>query len=199
MLFLLNKKVAAAKYQYGIAKRAGISRRKYYDSVHSSLSSITSKCNNKIMSPSTNKEPAQVANTIQLSKKVKRPIMHTFFEPAYGKDNLVVELNDWDKAWTDAGWKTSVLTLTDAQRHPYFKRFKRAFDNAKYKVDDCHRMHFYRWLAMAASGGGWISDVSCICIKQLLKYVVRNYTQTFYFFFISSMIPCLYIPNHLKY
>ena len=291
---VLSDKVVAAKYEYRISQKAKIPRRKYYETVHSSLTSINNKCNNKIERPFANEKQVEITNKNEaylnnnepdyneinnkiertfvhekqveitnkneaylnnnepdyneINNKIERPsanekqveitnkneaylnnnepdyneistigeenqlqeqmipehsgnnqeyrqeeqryeiqshtkrrvevigtkqnpsaeqpVMHTFFEPAYGKyDNLVVELGVWEKAWTDAGWKTSVLTLKDAQRHPYFKRFKRTFDNAKYKVDDYNRMCFYRWLAMAASGGGWMSDVSCISIK----------------------------------
>ena len=71
----------------------------------------------------------------------------------------------WEKDWDDIGQKTSMLSLKDAQRHPYFKIFKRVFGYANYKLNDYNSMCFYRWLAMAASGDDWTSNVSCVCIK----------------------------------
>ena len=186
-----SKKLTGAKFQYRIAARAGIRRRSYYEAVHSSLSSISHKCNEEKAkrqtftivekseasstlnkktleasndknepdaSNASNEEKPDASNTLQLVPN-KRPIIHTFFQPAYGKyDRLLVQVEVWKNAWEDAGWEPVVLSLEDAQRHSYFNRFKKAFDNAKLKVDDYNRMCFYRWLAMAASGGGWMSD-----------------------------------------
>jgi len=88
-----------------------------------------------------------------------RPIMHTFFEPAWKNHaNLLAELDNWKKAWSDAGWDPIVLTLADARRHPDFQKFEDAFAKAEHQLHDYDRMCFYRWLAMASSGGGWMSD-----------------------------------------
>jgi len=93
------------------------------------------------------------------SSNKKRPIMHTFFEPAYGKyDKLLLELEEWKKAWYNAGWEPVVISLKDASKHPYFNRFKQAFDKTRFAISDYNRMCFYRWLAMASIGGGWMSD-----------------------------------------
>lgn len=129
----INNKLAA-KFTYKIAKVAGIPRRKYYKEVMTSISSAhATSCGS--------------------------PVMHTFFEPAFNKyDNLLVELGEWRKAWENAGWKTVVLTMKDAKRHPLFDKFRNAFDAAKSEVSEYNRMCFFRWLAMATSGGGWMSD-----------------------------------------
>jgi len=58
----------------------------------------------------------------------------------------------------NAGWKPIVLTLKDAKRHPLFLNFTKAFDEAKYPLSKYDQMCFYRWLAMAKVGGGWMSD-----------------------------------------
>jgi len=129
---LLDHKIAA-KFSYQIAQRAGFTRKQYYDAVTSSLKTLTEKC------------------TI--------PKMHTFFEPAYDKvGKLLEELEGWKKAWKDAGWRPVVLTMEDAKKHPDFKKFEKAFKSAEYKISKYDQMCFYRWLAMAVSGGGWMSD-----------------------------------------
>jgi len=87
------------------------------------------------------------------------PRMHTFFEPAYNQvEKLLEDLEVWKKSWREAGWNAIVLTLEDAKRHHSFEKFRDAFDNADYKTNEYNRMCFYRWLAVAASGGGWMSD-----------------------------------------
>jgi len=125
----------AAKFSYRIAHDAGIARSRYYHAVKSSLVSLKEKC--------------------------ERPKIYTFFEPAYAKkqiDRLLIELDGWKRVWKDAGWNPIVLTLEDAKLHPNFVKFNMAFDEAEYKTSQYDRMCFYRWLAMSAAGGGWMSD-----------------------------------------
>ena len=68
-----------------------------------------------------------------------------------------------EKAWTDAGWETRVLTLEDAKRSPEFKNVNRRIDriprggNAEYE-----RLCYLRYLAMNAVGGGWMSDMDTV-------------------------------------
>lgn len=88
-----------------------------------------------------------------------RPIMHTFYEKvSAGEDDL---LEAWKEEWSIAGFKTVVLNIKDAKKHPYFEEFERIishlFDNHK-THDMYNQMCYYRWLAMAASGGGWMCD-----------------------------------------
>jgi len=101
----------------------------------------------------------RILNFFRSKDEAKMPRMHTFFEPAY--DNVEKQLEDldvWKEVWRKAGWDTKVLKLEDAKRHPMFDKFREAFDNAEYKINEYNRMCFYRWLAIASSGGGWMSD-----------------------------------------
>lgn len=83
-----------------------------------------------------------------------RPIMHTFFEKTInGEEDLVVA---WREEWTKAGFNARVLKLEDAKSHPYFKKMERVVEPLFSKGYDA--MCLYRWLAMAASGGGWMCD-----------------------------------------
>jgi len=86
-----------------------------------------------------------------------RPKMHTFFTPVSNSPDTSL-LDVWKKSWSDAGWEPVVLTLEDARKHPDYRRFIEAFESAEYKLKDYDRMCFLRWLAMAMSGGGWMSD-----------------------------------------
>jgi len=83
-----------------------------------------------------------------------RPIMHTFYEKVgRGDDDL---LEAWKEEWTIAGFEAKVLTLKDAKRHSYFtemEKFVKPHFGTGYNA-----MCLYRWLAMAASGGGWMCD-----------------------------------------
>jgi len=83
-----------------------------------------------------------------------RPIMHTFYENLpEGEDDLVVA---WKEEWTLAGFETRVLNFEDAKRHPYFKQMEEVVKPMF--GEGYNAMCLYRWLAMAASGGGWMTD-----------------------------------------
>jgi len=85
-----------------------------------------------------------------------RPIMHTFYEKVNsGEDDL---LEAWKEEWSIAGFKTVVLNLENAKKHPYFEEMEKVMEHMFEKHDGYNRMCYYRWLAMAASGGGWMSD-----------------------------------------
>jgi len=91
-----------------------------------------------------------------------RPVMHTFFFfETIDKSNgeVLAELDNWKNAWSEAGWRPVVLTLEDAKRHNDYQHYHDTFMKAEYKIDQYNRMRFYRWLAMAVAGGGWMSDL----------------------------------------
>jgi len=87
----------------------------------------------------------------------QRPKMYTFFT-RFSQDIEQELLDSWKKAWYEAGWEPVVLGLEDAKRHPNYRRFIDAFEQADYRVLDFDRLCFLRWLAMGVSGGGWMSD-----------------------------------------
>lgn len=93
--------------------------------------------------------------TASVASNHGRPIMHTFYEKlSVGEDDL---LEVWKEEWNEAGFEVKVLKLEDAQRHPYCKDMERVvFGNVYHNPYDT--LCFYRWLAMAASGGGWMCD-----------------------------------------
>jgi len=121
-----------------------------------------------------------------------KPIIYTFFEPAYNQvDKLLEDVEIWKNIWRKAGWNAIALTLEDAKRHNSFEKFRDAFDNAEYKTNEYNRMCFYRWLAVAASGGGWMSDYDTLPLySQPLKdgfYLPNDGRFTSY----GGNVPCL--------
>jgi hypothetical protein len=100
---------------------------------------------------------APLVSLEQESSMGGRPVMHTFYEKVReGQDDL---LGVWKDEWSRAGFEPRILTLKDAKKHPYFKEMEREvrpmFENGY------DAMCFYRWLAMATAGGGWMSDYDC--------------------------------------
>jgi len=85
----------------------------------------------------------------------RRPIMHTFYHLKSPEEDQVVEL--WRKEWTNAGFRTRVLTLEDAVKPPAFKEVERIMEPL-HGSRSHEAMCFYRWFAMAALGGGWLSE-----------------------------------------
>ena len=98
------------------------------------------------------KEDAHLANSI-------KPVIHTFFQPMQGQRNEGRDplIDVWSLQWRNAGFEPVVLTVDDAKRHPYFKTMEEAV-RKEFANNEYNTLCFYRYLAMAASGGGWMSD-----------------------------------------
>jgi len=92
--------------------------------------------------------------SIRLVNLQTRPIIHTF-EQKEGRGDLdLVRL--WKGEWSKAGFYPKILTIADAKKHPYFKEME---DIVRPIFGDSYdAMNFYRWLAMASVGGGWMSE-----------------------------------------
>ena len=90
------------------------------------------------------------------------PVIYTFYEKEsidkWTEEQTPTDLNGWRNAWRNAGWHPVVLQLKDAKRHPKFKELKEILDNSHIRNLQHEKMCFYRWLAVAAAGGGWMSD-----------------------------------------
>jgi hypothetical protein len=79
--------------------------------------------------------------------------------PAHAGRGEVELVELWQKNWNSIGVETSVLNLSHAKDHPYFKEFDKAVSvlpsvNSKEYELAC----FHRWLALACVGGGFMSD-----------------------------------------
>lgn len=75
----------------------------------------------------------------------------------------------WREAWTAAGWEPFVLSEWYARKHPLYA----ALDELVSKLPSTNparyeRACYMRWLALAAIGGGWMSDYDCFPAPGLL-------------------------------
>jgi len=98
-----------------------------------------------------------------LDKYGSRPKMFTFYSRASKPNSKLPYENDmillaWKAAWHENGWDPIVLSLDDAKKHHLYKKFEDTFHDAEPQISLYDRYCFYRWLAVAAHGGGWMSD-----------------------------------------
>jgi len=132
---------------------------------------------------------------------VKKPVMHTFFEPTdkkYGCCGMSHEghstlLSAWKQAWEDRGWETKVLTKGNAIDHP-------DFDLLTAKLHELHvgeydTKCFWRWLAMASREDGngeglWMSDYDVFPLG-LDAEEGRKIANNVAFKSFSRHVPCL--------
>jgi len=99
-----------------------------------------------------------------------RPIIHTFFNSLRSKKtNRVLRIDAamiavWKHAWSLAGWNPRVLGLEDAEKFPGFENMYEAVTaiHPKMSGDRYEIMCYLRYFAMAAVGGGYMSDYDVI-------------------------------------
>jgi len=65
----------------------------------------------------------------------------------------------WREKWKSAGWEPVILSEWQARQHPHFEEY----DAAISKLPSCNppiyeKFCFYRWIALAQVGGGWLAD-----------------------------------------
>lgn len=95
-------------------------------------------------------------------------VVHTFFSPIDPHTRLPTKnlnatdrlmLDTWRAAWESAGWETRILTIEDAQRHPDYESYNKGLDEVPLGANAYYnRLCFLRWLAMATTEGGFMSD-----------------------------------------
>ena len=91
------------------------------------------------------------------------PVMHTFYEPITAQRGFLGAkepkmLKLWKEEWQAAGFETKILTLKDAKKHPYFPIMEQVVSEI-FPNDDYNKYCYYRYLAMAIAGGGWMADM----------------------------------------
>lgn len=89
--------------------------------------------------------------------------IYTYYEVVPGLPSQAELIHLWDQSWRKRGWTPRLLTQRDAERHPMFNQFKARVhtyptaNNRRYE-DAC----YFRWLALAQHGGGWMCDYDVI-------------------------------------
>jgi hypothetical protein len=127
---------------------------------HRDLQNETNQNDSKSDNGNNNNNERDVPSESEEIEPGSRPVMHTFYEPISsggfdGVDSPMMKL--WKEEWQSAGFDTKVLALADAKRHPDFDIMEKAVKEI-YPDDLYNQYCFYRYLAMAADGGGWMSD-----------------------------------------
>ena len=96
-------------------------------------------------------------------EKCQSPVIYTFFEMAHDEKGShemdAMDVEQWKSAWMEAGWHPVILNLDDAKKHPGFSDFQGVVNDSAMKGIEYEQMCYYRWLAVAAAGGGWMADI----------------------------------------
>jgi len=95
----------------------------------------------------------------------RRPIVKTFFQSLEDSSSTAPShdplLQVWKEEWEMAGFEAQILTMEDARKHPYYDKMREAVEKV-FKTDPYNQYCFYRYLAMAVTGGGWHVDYDTI-------------------------------------
>ena len=73
-------------------------------------------------------------------------------------------LEEWKRAWSEAGFEPRVLTLEDARTHPQFIPIDYAMEHTW--LDGYNKMCIWRWVAMSNVGGGWMTDYDVFPLRS---------------------------------
>ena len=118
--------------------------------------------NNKI---EDNKDAEESSTSVDVDTEEdnlnEKPLMHTFYEPNGSCCGMTLEghlnlVKAWEESWQARGWDTKVLTKADAMTHPDFEKNEELLKS--FRVGEYNRRCFWRWMAMAMVGGGWMTD-----------------------------------------
>lgn len=101
-----------------------------------------------------------------------RPVINVFFERIAPEqrftsmtdkdDDALLEF--WKHTWKAAGWEPRVLTLQDTKQHSLYESFQKELDDLC--MDEFGKLSLLRWLAMAATGGGWLVDYDVFPLRD---------------------------------
>ena len=125
-------------------------------------------------------EPVEGVTADDEQDEDPRPIMHTYFDAisSKGLEDELALVAAWEAAWQSAGWRTKVLTGEDAKKHHQYDELWPLIDAMPLIQYD--KLCYLRWLAMGATGGGWMSDYDTVPLRGSLERAVDlSYRPTF--------------------
>ena len=136
--------------------------------LHSS-STATSPLRRRMLAELESTRPTSSEGTEQKRKRA-RPRMYTFYNHVLAdveKSTDQETLDVWKEEWTRAGFDARILTMEDATAHPNFNSYKQTLQDsvALHAPIEYNSMCFYRWLAMATVGGGFMSDYDTLPLQ----------------------------------
>ena len=146
------------------------------DAVASQLSeSSTSKQSISVQETVSPQEPVpkSVSQVIAVNDAVDpgRPIMHTYYEPTktdMTRDGDMDLLENWKKAWYDAGWEPRIVTQAAAEAVPEYENLIDLIVDPDF-VGGYNMACYIRWIAMAGVGGGFMSDYDVFPLHHFLR------------------------------
>eukprot|EP00634_Sargassococcus_sp_CCMP2135_P004738 CAMPEP_0198665950 /NCGR_PEP_ID=MMETSP1467-20131203/62743_1 /TAXON_ID=1462469 /ORGANISM="unid. sp., Strain CCMP2135" /LENGTH=298 /DNA_ID=CAMNT_0044402571 /DNA_START=32 /DNA_END=928 /DNA_ORIENTATION=- len=118
--------------------------------------------------------------------------MHTFVSEEVHAGATPAMLEIWARSWKASGWETRILTLSDAQSHPqYYWYLERFMELPTVNPKEYELACFLRHVAMAALGGGWMSDYDVLphslsADSSLARMPPGNFTT--YELFVPSLV-----------
>ena len=127
---------------------------------------------------------------------VAAAVMHTYYEPVLAWDAWNQQANDrallhvWQEAWKSVGFTVRILTEADARAHPDYASFNATLSHVPLGTNaEYDRSCYLRHLAMAAAGGGWLSDFDTMPLHlKPRKRLPSNGKYTVYENFVPSLV-----------
>lgn len=115
-----------------------------------------------------------------------RPIINVYFAPIAPEQRFTgmtdeddeALLTFWKDTWEAAGWQPRVLTWNDAKQHSLYDSFSKQLDELR--IDEFGKLSILRWLAMAASGGGWLVDYDAFPLRDFRVDLPNNGEMTLF-------------------
>jgi len=135
-----------------------------------------------------------------LLEEPPRPKMHTYYEKA--KTDMTNEadadlLENWKKAWWDAGWEPLIITQQDAMLLPEYDEMIDLIVDPDF-IGEYNMQCYIRYMAMSAVGGGWMSDYDTFPLNHFL-YHGRDLPYNGMFTVYNGFVPSLVSGNKREY
>ena len=102
-------------------------------------------------------------------------------------------LQVWQEAWKSAGFTVRILTEADARAHPDYASYNATLSLVPLGPSPAYdRSCYLRHLAMAAAGGGWLSDFDTVPLHlRPRRRLPSNGKYTVYENFVPSLVSAM--------